>query len=80
MAAYLEACLEEANGDASLIAKPLATSPAPKACLKWLRMQGCPAKVFGLSGERKPRLRHHFTKVVGALGLKLRPNHSFLTI
>jgi hypothetical protein len=46
MAAYLEACFEEANGDASFIAKALglATSLAPKVCLKLLGMQGCPGK------------------------------------
>ena len=30
MAAYLEACIEEAQGDAAFIARALAISPAPK--------------------------------------------------
>ena len=32
MAAYLEACFEEADGDAAFIAKPWAILYEPKAC------------------------------------------------
>ena len=46
MAAYLEACIEEANGDATFIAKALGDIARPKACLKWHVMQGCPEKAF----------------------------------
>ena len=46
MAAYLEACLEEANGDAAFIARVWAILPAPKACLRWHVMLACLAKVF----------------------------------
>ena len=34
MAAYLEACIEEANGDAAFIAKALGDIAGPKVCLK----------------------------------------------
>ena len=33
MAAYFEACLDKANGDAAFIAKAPVTSHEPKACL-----------------------------------------------
>jgi len=35
MAAYLEVCLEEADGDAAFIAKALGVLPAPRVWLKW---------------------------------------------
>jgi probable addiction module antidote protein len=53
MAAYLEACLEEANGDAAFVAKALGNiarrrSPATpafrvKACIKHFRVNAAPA-------------------------------------
>jgi hypothetical protein len=47
MAAYLEACLEEANGDAAFIAKALGDIVlGPRVCHKWLVRLVCPAKAF----------------------------------
>ena len=42
MAAYLEACLEEADGDAAFIAKALGDIAAPWA---WLRLRGMPVSL-----------------------------------
>ena len=45
MAAYLEACLEEANGDASYIAKALGSIARAKGMSQVARgMQDCPAR------------------------------------
>jgi hypothetical protein len=47
MAAYLEACLGEANGDAAFILLKLsAILPVPRACHKWRVMLVCPEKAF----------------------------------
>lgn len=46
MAAYLEACLEEAEGDAPFIAKGSETLPVPSAWPKWPEMPDSPVKVF----------------------------------
>jgi Predicted transcriptional regulator len=44
MAAYLEACLEEANGDAAFVARLSATSRGRKACPKSPAKQASRAK------------------------------------
>ena len=63
MAAFLEACLEEADGDASFIAKGMA-QVAKEAGLSRESLY------TALSGERSPDF-DMILKVVGALGLKL---------
>ena len=45
MAAYLEAYIEEADGDAAFIAKALGDIAVPRACRKSRAMPGCPEKV-----------------------------------
>ena len=45
MAAYLEACIEEANGDAAFIAKALGEYRKGKRyCLRWREMPVCLGK------------------------------------
>jgi probable addiction module antidote protein len=72
MAAYLEACLEEANGDAAFIAK--ARGDITRA--KGLARVACDAGLSreslykALSGERSPGF-NTILKVMAALGLKL---------
>ena len=73
MAAYLEACMEEANGDAAFIAKALGDIARAKgmsqvACDAGLSREGL---YRALSGERNPTL-DTVLRVIGALGLKLR--------
>jgi len=73
MAAYLEASIEEADGDASFIAKALGDI----ARAKGMSQVACDAGLSreslykALSGERNPRL-DTVLRIVGALGLKLR--------
>jgi len=73
MAAYLEACMEEADGDAAFIAKALGDI----ARAKGMSQVACDAGLSreslykALSGERNPTL-DTVLKVIGALGLKLR--------
>ena len=73
MAAYLEASMEEADGDAAFIAKALgdlarARGMSQVACEADLSRESL-YKV--LSGDRNPSL-DTFLRVVGALGLRLR--------
>ena len=73
MAAYLEACLEEADGDAAFIAKALgdiarAKGMAQVACDAGLSRESL---YKALSGDRNPTLGT-VLRVIGALGLKLR--------
>jgi len=72
MAAYLEACLEEANGDASFIAKALGDIARAKGMAQVARDAGLSRESLykALSGERIPGF-DTILKVVGALGLKL---------
>ncbi|MFW6374515.1 MAG: addiction module antidote protein [Thermodesulfobacteriota bacterium] len=72
MAAYLEACLEEANGDAALIAKALGDIARAKGMSQVARDAGLSRESLykALSGERTPGF-DTILKVVGALGLKL---------
>ena len=73
MAAYLEASMEEADGDAAFIAKALGDI----ARAKGMSQVACDAGLSreslykALSGERNPSL-DTVLRVVGALGLKLR--------
>jgi len=72
MAAYLEACLEEANGDAAFIAKALGDIARAKGMTQVARDAGLSRESLykALSGERSPGF-DTILKVVGALGLKL---------
>ncbi len=73
MAAYLEASMEEADGDAAFIAKALGDI----ARAKGMSQVACDAGLSreslykALSGDRNPSL-DTVLRVVGALGLKLR--------
>lgn len=72
MAAYLEACLEEAGGDASFIAKALGDIARAKGMAQVARDSGLSRESLykALSGERSPSFGT-ILKVVQALGLKL---------
>ena len=72
MAAYLEACMEEAHGDAAFVARALGNI----ARAKGMSQVACDAGLSreslykALSGERNPSF-DTILKVIGALGLKL---------
>ena len=72
MAAYLEACFEEANGDAAFIAKALGDIARAKGMSQVARDAGLSRESLykALSGERKPGFET-ILKVISALGLKL---------
>jgi probable addiction module antidote protein len=72
MAAYLEACIEDANGDASFIAKALGDIARAKGMTQVARDAGLSRESLykALSGERSPGF-DTILKVVNALGLKL---------
>ena len=73
MAAYLEACLEEANGDAAFIAKALGDIARAKGMSQVARDAGLSRESLykkALSGERIPGF-DTILKIVSALGLKL---------
>lgn len=72
MAAYLEACLEEANGDATFIAKALGDIARAKGMSQVAREAGLSRESLykALSGERSPGF-DTILKVINALGLKL---------
>jgi probable addiction module antidote protein len=71
MAAYLEACLEEAGGDASFVAKALGDIARAKGMTQVARDAGLSRESLykALSGERSPDFST-ILKVVQALGLK----------
>lgn len=73
MAAYLEACLEEADGDATLIAKALGDIARAKGMSQVAREAGLSRESLykALSGERTPGF-DTILKVIGALGIRLR--------
>lgn len=77
MAAYLEACLEEAGGDAVFIAKALGDIARAKGMAQVARDAGLSRESLykALSGERSPNF-DTVLKVIGALGLKLRAEAS----
>lgn len=72
MAAYREACLEEANGDAACIAKALGDIARTKGMAQVARDAGLSRERLykALSGDRSPGF-DTILKVVAALGLKL---------
>ncbi len=72
MAAYLEACFEEAGGDAAFIAKALGDIARAKGMSQIARETGLSRESLykALSGERTPGF-DTILKVVQALGLKL---------
>ena len=72
MAAYLEACMEEADGDATFIAKALGDIARAKGMSQVARDAGLSRESLykALSGDRAPTF-DTILKVVNALGLKL---------
>lgn len=78
IAAYLEACFEEANGDAAFIAKALGDIARARGMTNVARDAGLSRESLykALSGDRSPGF-DTILKVVDALGLKLHaePSH-----
>ena len=72
MAAYLEACMEEADGDDAFIAKALGDIARAKGMTQVALDAGLSRESLykALSGERSPGF-DTILKVVNALGLKL---------
>jgi probable addiction module antidote protein len=72
MAAYLEACIEEAHGDAAFIAKALGDIARAQGMSQVAKDSGLSRESLykALSGERSPSF-DTILKVVTALGLKL---------
>ncbi|MBM5802319.1 MAG: putative addiction module antidote protein [Cyanobacteria bacterium K_DeepCast_35m_m2_023] len=72
MAAYLEACIEEANGDAAFISKALGDIARAQGMTEIARQTGLSRESLykALSGERSPSF-DTVLKVISALGLKL---------
>ena len=72
MAAYLEACIEEANGDAAFIAKALGDIARARGMSQVARDSGLSRESLykALSGERTPNF-DTVLKVISALGIKL---------
>lgn len=74
MAAYLEACMEEADGDAAFVAKALGDIARAKGMSKVAQDAGVSRESLykALSGKRSPGFGT-ILKVISALGLKLHP-------
>ena len=72
MAAYLEACIEEADGDAAFIAKALGDIARAQGMTQVARDSGLSRESLykALSGERSPSF-DTILKVISALGLRL---------
>jgi len=72
MAAYLEACFEEAGGDASFIAKALGDIARARGMSQVARDAGLSRESLyrALSGEHSPNF-DTILKVIRALGLEL---------
>ena len=72
MAAYLEACIEEADGDAAFVAKALGDIARAKGMAQVARDAGLSRESLykDLSGDRSPGF-DTILKVIGALGLEL---------
>jgi probable addiction module antidote protein len=72
MATYLEACIEEADGDAAFIANALGDIARAQGIIQVARDAGLSRKNLykAMSGERSPSF-DTILKVVSALGLKL---------
>ena len=77
MAAYLEACLEEAGDDAAFIAKALGDIARARGMAQVARDAGLSRESLykALSGERSPGF-DTILKVIGALGIKLQATAS----
>jgi probable addiction module antidote protein len=73
MAAYLDVCIEESNGDSAFIAKALGDIARAKGMSQVARDAGLSRESLykALSGERSPTF-DTILKVMEALGLKLR--------
>ncbi len=73
MAAYLEACLEDANGDAAFVAKALGDIARAKGMSQVARDAGLSRESLykALSGDRSPGFAT-ILKVMAALDLKFR--------
>ena len=73
MAAYLEACMEDADGDAAFIAKALGDIARAKGMTQVARDAGLSRESLykALSGDRAPGF-DTILKVMNALGLELR--------
>ncbi|HEY3698952.1 MAG TPA: addiction module antidote protein [Spongiibacteraceae bacterium] len=72
MATYLEACIEEADGDAGFITKALGDIARAKGMTQVARDAGLSRESLykALSGERAPSF-DTVLKVIAALGIKL---------
>ena len=72
MTAYLEACIEEADGDAAFVAKALGDIARAKGMAQVARDAGLSRESLykALSGDRSPGF-DTILKVIGALGLEL---------
>ena len=72
MAAYLDACIEESNGDAAFIAKALGDIARAKGMSQVAKDAGLSRESLykALSGERTPSF-DTILKVISALGLKI---------
>jgi probable addiction module antidote protein len=72
MAAYLEACIEEADGNAAFIAKALGDIARAQGMTQIARQTGLSRESLykALSGDRSPSF-DTVLKVMNALGLKL---------
>ncbi len=72
MTAYLEACFEEAKGDAAFIAKALGDIARAKGMSQVARDAGLSRESLykALSGERTPTF-DTILKVIGALGFRI---------
>ena len=72
MAAYLEACFEESNGDATFVAKALGDIARAKGMTQVAREAGLSRESLykALSGDRTPGF-DTILKVVKALGIEL---------
>ena len=78
VAAYLQACLDEADGDAAFIAKALGDIARAKGMAHVAREAGLSRESLykALSGDRSPSF-DTILKVVAALGLRLRAEVAF---
>ena len=74
MVAYLEACIEDADGDASFVAKALGDIARARGMTQVARDTGLSRESLykSLSGERSPSF-DTILRVMKALGLGLRP-------
>ena len=72
MAAYLEACIQESEGDSAFIAKALGDIARAKGMTQIARETGLSRESLykALSGNRSPSFQT-ILKVISALGLKL---------